>query len=153
MKEPESRIRPMRLSDLSAVMEIGRRSLPRPWSEAVWREEFYSPFGLYLILGESGSLSGFIGLKLISDEAHVMTIAVCPERRRRGLARTLIKAALGEPAAAGVHHVYLEVRPSNLAARTLYASLGFVETGVRPAYYGDEDALLMTLDLQKNPLR
>ena len=82
-----------------------------------------------------------------------MTIAVCPERRRRGLARTLIKAALSEPTAAGVCHVYLEVRPSNLAARTLYASLGFAETGVRRGYYGDEDALLMTLDLQKNPLR
>ncbi|MEJ7870786.1 MAG: ribosomal protein S18-alanine N-acetyltransferase [Rubrobacteraceae bacterium] len=151
MKEP--RIRPMRLSDLPAVMEVGGRSLPRPWSEAVWSEEFYSPFGLYLILEEGGALSGFIGLKLISDEAHVMTIAVCPERRRRGLARTLIKAALSEPTAAGVCHVYLEVRPSNLAARTLYASLGFVETGVRRGYYGDEDALLMTLDLQKNPLR
>jgi len=151
MKEP--RIRPMRLSDLPAVMEVGGRSLPRPWSEAVWREEFYSPFGLYLILEEGGALSGFIGLKLISDEAHVMTIAVRPERRRQGLARTLIKTALGEPAAAGVCHVYLEVRPSNLAARTLYASLGFVETGVRRGYYGDEDALLMTLDLQKNPLR
>ncbi len=151
MKEP--RIRPMRLSDLPAVMEVGGRSLPRPWSEAVWREEFYSPFGLYLILEEGGALSGFIGLKLISDEAHVMTIAVCPERRRRGLARTLIKAAFGEPASAGARHVYLEVRPSNLAARTLYASLGFAETGVRRGYYGDEDALLMTLDLQKNPLR
>ncbi len=151
MKEP--RIRPMRLSDLPAVMEVGGRSLPRPWSEAVWREEFYSPFGLYLILEERSSLSGFIGLKLISDEAHVMTIAVCPERRRQGLARTLIKAAFGEPASAGARHVYLEVRPSNLAARTLYASLGFAETGVRRGYYGDEDALLMTLDLQKNPLR
>jgi len=151
MKEP--RIRPMRLSDLPAVMEVGGRSLPRPWSEAVWSEEFYSPFGLYLILEEGGALSGFIGLKLISDEAHVMTIAVRPERRRQGLARTLIKAALSEPTAAGVCHVYLEVRPSNLAARTLYASLGFVETGVRRGYYGDEDALLMTLDLQKNPLR
>ncbi len=63
MKEP--RIRPMRLSDLPAVMEVGGRSLPRPWSEAVWSEEFYSPFGLYLILEEGGALSGFIGLKLL----------------------------------------------------------------------------------------
>jgi ribosomal-protein-alanine N-acetyltransferase len=43
----------------------------------------------------------------------------------------------------------LEVRPSNVAARVLYRSLGFDETGVRPRYYGDEDALLMTLDLIK----
>jgi ribosomal-protein-alanine N-acetyltransferase len=43
--------------------------------------------------------------------------------------------------------VYLEVRPANAAARALYASLGFEATGLRPRYYGDEDAVLMTRDL------
>jgi ribosomal-protein-alanine N-acetyltransferase len=46
--------------------------------------------------------------------------------------------------------VHLEVRPSNATARTLYRSLGFRETGRRPRYYGDEDALLMTLDLSED---
>jgi ribosomal-protein-alanine N-acetyltransferase len=146
-------LRPMRPSDLPAVMEIDRRSLSRPWSAAVWRAELSSPFGLYLVLEEYGSLSGHIGVKLISGEAHVMTLAVHPERRRRGLAHALIEAALADPSSAGIRRVHLEVRPSNLAARALYDSLGFAETGVRPLYYGDEDALLMTLDLLKNPLR
>jgi [ribosomal protein S18]-alanine N-acetyltransferase len=140
----------MRLSDLPAVMETDRRSLPKPWSEAIWREELSSPFGLYLVLEEGGALSGHVGLKLIFNEAHVMTLAVRPERRRRGLARTLVEAALADLASAGAKRVYLEVRPSNLAARALYGSLGFAETGVRPRYYGDEDALLMTLDLVKS---
>ncbi len=142
-------MRPMRLSDLSAAMEITRRSLPLPWGEAIWREELDSSFGLYLVLEEDGAVSGYIGLKLISDEAHVMTIAVRPERRRRGLARTLVEAALADPASAGARRVYLEVRPSNAGARALYGALGFVETGLRPAYYGDEDALLMTRDLRR----
>lgn len=148
----EALVRPIRPSDLRAVMEITRRSLPRPWSEAVWREELASPFGLYLVLEEDGAVSGHIGVKLISDEMHVMTIAVRPERRRRGFARALVEAALADPASAGARRVYLEVRPSNTGARALYGSLGFVETGVRPGYYGDEDALLMTLDL-RNRLR
>jgi [ribosomal protein S18]-alanine N-acetyltransferase len=76
----------MRLSDLPAVMQTDRRSLPKPWSEAIWREELSSPFGLYLVLGEGGALSGHVGLKLIFNEAHVMTLAVRPERRGRGLA-------------------------------------------------------------------
>jgi [ribosomal protein S18]-alanine N-acetyltransferase len=143
-------VRPMRLSDLPAVMETDRRSLPKPWSEAIWREELSSPFGLYLVLEEGGALSGHVGIKLIFDEAHVMTLAVRPERRRRGLARTLVEAALADPTSAGARWVYLEVRTSNLAARALYGSLGFSETGVRPRYYGDEDALLMTLDLVKS---
>jgi [ribosomal protein S18]-alanine N-acetyltransferase len=149
----EQVVRPMRLSDLPTVMEITRRSLPLPWGEAVWREELASPFGLYMVMEEDGAVSGYIGLKLISDEAHVMTIAVCPERRRRGFARTLVEVALAAPASAGARRVYLEVRPSNAGARALYGSLGFVETGLRPAYYGDEDALLMTLDLRRAPHR
>ncbi len=151
MTEPLVRL--IRPSDLPAVMEITRRSLLRPWSEAVWREELASPFGLYLVLEEDGGVSGHIGVKLIADEAHIMTIAVRPERRRRGFARSLIEAALADPASAGARRVYLEVRPSNTGARALYDSLGFVETGLRPAYYGDEDALLMTLDLRNRPRR
>ena len=147
--EPEPLVRSMCLSDLPAVMETDRQSLSRPWSEAVWREELTSPFGLYLVLEENGAVCGHIGVKLVSAEMHVMTIAVRPNRRRQGVARTLIQAAFADPASAGVRRVYLEVRPSNLAARALYCTLGFIETGLRPAYYGDEDALLMTLDLLK----
>ena len=143
----EPRVRQMRAADLPEVMETDRWSLPRPWSEVLWREEMESPFSLYLILEEDGEVCGHIGLKLISDEAHVMTVAVRPEKRRRGHARTLIQAALAVPVAAGVRRVYLEVRPSNIAARTLYESIGFQTTAVRRDYYGDEDALLMTLEL------
>jgi ribosomal-protein-alanine N-acetyltransferase len=90
---------------------------------------------------------GQIGLKLIGDEVHVMTLAVRPEHRRRGHARALVRAALDLAAAKGAATVHLEVRPSNEAALSLYLSLGFVQTGRRPRYYGDEDALLLTLTL------
>jgi len=135
---------------LPAVMETDRRSFPTPWSEEIWRQEITGPFGLYLVLEEGDNLSGHIGLKLISGEAHVVTLAVRPERRRRGFARALIEAALGDPVSAGARYLHLEVRPSNVAARVLYRSLGFDETGVRPRYYGDEDALIMTLDVIKS---
>jgi len=146
-------VRPMRPSDLPAVMEITHRSLPLPWGEAVWRQELASSLGLYLVLEVEGVVSGYIGLKLLSDEAHIVTIAVRPEQRRRGFARTLVEAALADPASAGARRVHLEVRPSNVGARALYGSVGFVQTGLRPAYYGDEDALLMTLDLRRDSHR
>ena len=138
-------MRPMRLADLPAVMETDRQSLPTPWSEAIWREELRSPFSVYLVLAEGGAVSGHIGVKRAADEVHVMTLAVRPGRRRRGFARALIEAALAAHPRA--RRVYLEVRPSNPVARALYDSLGFVRTGVRPGYYGDEDALLLTLKL------
>lgn len=143
--DEETLVRLMRLEDLPAVMEIDWQSLPTPWSEAVWCEELWSPFSLYLVLVEGGAVSGHIGVKRVADEVQVMTLAVCPGRRGRGFARVLIEAALA--ACPGAHRVYLEVRPSNLAARVLYRSLDFVQTGVGPGYYRDEDALLLTLDL------
>lgn len=140
-------VRPMLADDLPAVLRIAEASLTKPWSEAIWRDELSSPFGLYLVLEDGGGLTGFIGVKHVADETHVMTVAVVPERRGRGHGRSLVEAALGSPASRATRRVHLEVRPSNAAARTLYASLGFVETGVRKRYYGNEDAVLMTLEL------
>ena len=147
MREPESGpfLRRMRPSDLPAVMELDAASLPRPWSEAIWRSELESPFGLYLVLEDGDEIVGQIGVRSVLDELHVTNVAVHPEHRRRGHARAMIRGALS--AYPDARLVHLEVRPTNREARTLYGSLGFRETGRRPRYYGDEDALLMTLDL------
>jgi [ribosomal protein S18]-alanine N-acetyltransferase len=149
-KEPEAGplLRPMEPSDLPAAMEVDSLCLPRPWSEAVWREELESPLGLYLLLEEGGEIFGQIGVRHVLDELHITTLAVRPERRRQGHARTLVGAAL--TAFPGARRVHLEVRPSNAAARALYEALGFATTGLRRRYYGDEDALLMTLDLEES---
>jgi [ribosomal protein S18]-alanine N-acetyltransferase len=141
-------LRPMETSDLPSVMEIDSLCIPRPWSEAAWRGELKSHCGLYLVLEEGGEIYGQIGVRHVSGELHITTLAVRPERRRQGHARTLMDAALA--AFSEVRRVHLEVRPSNAAARTLYEALGFVTTGLRHRYYGDEDALLMTLDLGEN---
>jgi [ribosomal protein S18]-alanine N-acetyltransferase len=145
---PEAVLRRMRAVDLPEVMEIDALCLPRPWSAGIWRGELESPHALYLVVEEGGGISGHIGVRHVLGELHVTTIAVRPERRRRGHARALISAALAAyPEARCVH---LEVRPTNAAAVTLYKSLGFRKTGRRSRYYGDEDALLMTLNLSED---
>ena len=137
----------MEVRDLPSVMEIDALSLPRPWSAAIWRGELGSPYGLYLVIEDSGEVYGHIGVRHVLGELHITTIAVKPEYRRRGHARALIGAALvAYPSAS---HVHLEVRPTNAAALDLYESLGFRKTGRRPRYYGDEDGLLMTLNLDE----
>ncbi len=147
-KGSEAVLRRMRAADLPEVMEIDALCLPRPWSAAIWRGELESPHALYLVVEEGGGISGHIGVRHVLGELHVTTIAVRPEHRRRGHARVLVSAALAAyPLARCVH---LEVRPTNAAAITLYESLGFRATGRRPRYYGDEDALLMTLDLAED---
>jgi [ribosomal protein S18]-alanine N-acetyltransferase len=146
--EAELYLRRMKPSDLRTVMEIDASSLPKPWGAGTWRSELESPFGLYLVLEDGGEIVGQIGVRSVLDELHITTVAVRPEHRGRGYARAMIRGAISaHPDARLVH---LEVRPTNAAARTLYRSLGFRETGRRPRYYGDEDALLMTLDLSED---
>ena len=137
----------MEVKDLPSAMEIDALSLPRPWSAAIWRGELSSPFGLYLVIEDRDEVFGQIGVRHVLGELHITTIAVRPEYRRRGHARALIGAALG--AFPDASHVHLEVRPTNVEAIALYESLGFSETGRRPRYYGDEDAVLMTLNLDE----
>ena len=137
----------METEALPSAMEIDALSLPRPWSAAIWRGELSSPYGLYLVIEDRGEVSGHIGVRHVLGELHITTIAVRPEYRRRGHARALIGAALA--AFPDASHVHLEVRPTNVEAIALYESLGFRKTGRRPRYYGDEDALLMTLNLDE----
>jgi len=137
----------MEARDLPSVMEIDALCLPRPWNASIWRGELGSPYGHYLVIEDRGEVCAQIGIRHVLGELHITTIAVRPEYRRRGHARALIGAALA--AYPDATHVHLEVRPTNEAAITLYESLGFSKTGRRPRYYGDEDALLMTLNLDE----
>jgi [ribosomal protein S18]-alanine N-acetyltransferase len=147
LSEAGPHLRRMEDRDLPSAMEIDALSLPRPWSAAIWRGELSSPYGLYLVIEDRGEVFGQIGVRHVLGELHITTIAVRPEYRRRGHARALIGAALAAfPDASRVH---LEVRPTNARAIALYESLGFRETGRRPRYYGDEDAVLMTLNLDE----
>lgn len=84
-------------------------------------------------------------VRVVAGEGEVLRLAVAPAWRRQGHARTIMRAAMAHLGPNLPYGLHLDVRASNVAARTLYASLGFVETGRRPAYYVApvEDAVLM----------
>ena len=83
---------------------------------------------------------------VVADEMHILNLAVHPQYRRRGLARRLLSLAMTQARELGAQVAWLEVRPSNDPALSLYHSFGFQEVGRRPRYYEDtqEDALLLT---------
>jgi ribosomal-protein-alanine N-acetyltransferase len=91
---------------------------------------------------------GFIGVWMMPDEAHIVTIATRESHRRRGIGEALVIAAIEMAQARGQPLVTLEVRVSNDAALALYAKYGFQEVGRRPRYYSDnhEDAFILTVD-------
>lgn len=135
----------MTLEDLPAVMEVDGRCMSAPWSAGVWRGELASPLGLHLVAEIEGRVVAQIGTKRVLDELHVTTLAVLPEHRRHGLGRALLQAALERTE--GARRVVLEVRSRNEGAILFYRSLGFAAVGTRPRYYGDDDALVMSLDV------
>jgi ribosomal-protein-alanine N-acetyltransferase len=91
---------------------------------------------------------GFVGVWLIADEAHIVTIAVRDGYRRRGIGELLLIAAIELALMNERELVSLECRASNDAAIALYDKYGFQRLGVRPHYYSDnrEDAVIMTAE-------
>ena len=91
---------------------------------------------------------GFVGVWLIADEAHIVTIAVRESHRRRGIGELMLIAAIELTLMNERELVSLECRVSNDAAIALYDKYGFQRLGIRPHYYSDnrEDAIIMTAE-------
>ena len=92
------------------------------------------------------SIVGFLGTWYAADQAHIVTVGVADGYRRRGIGELLLIAAVEHAVTRETETITLEVRKSNAAARTLYEKYGFIEQGIRKAYYSDnrEDAVIMT---------
>jgi ribosomal-protein-alanine N-acetyltransferase len=136
----------MAVSDLDQVLDIERASFPTPWTRAAFCYEIeQNKVARCTVMRGRRGIVGYLCLWEIGHEIHITNLAVHPERRRRGMARQLLGAALIEGVARGVTLAFLEVRPSNTRALALYESLGFQVIGRRNGYYFDtgEDALVM----------
>lgn len=113
-----------------------------PWDEAAFAMLLAQP-GMCGFLDERG---GFLLLRIVQDEAEIITIGSTAPRR--GIASSLLARGIDAARAAGVDKLHLEVAQNNAPARALYAKHGFAEAGRRRAYYADgNDALILTLNL------
>jgi ribosomal-protein-alanine N-acetyltransferase len=132
---------------LSAVAALQAESFYRPWGiDAIERELRANPVArLYLIESVPGRLLGFCACWVLVGELHINSLAIRPDARRQGHARTLLRAVFAQAATDGARAATLEVRRSNTPAVSLYQSLGFAVEGVRKDYYEQprEDALVL----------
>jgi len=92
-------------------------------------------------------ISGFLVARHLAPEWELENIVVAPSARRIGLGSRLLNALLANARETDSEAVFLEVRESNAAARSLYEKAGFEPTGRRKAYYTNpaEDAVLYRL--------
>lgn len=141
------RFEPLSDAHIARVVEIEAVSNGAPWSERSFRSELTSPQSVFRVAIESGRVVGYAGLWLIVDEAHITTVAVDPEMRRKGIGRHVVVEILKLAQEAGMLCATLEVRAGNAAALALYEKLGFERVAIRKGYYPDnkEDAVVMWL--------
>ncbi len=146
-------LRPFEVDDVDAVHRIEVAASPDPWSKSLFADELEGDRAdrLWLVAVDRATADraaavpvGFGGALFITDEVHIMNIAVDPVRQRQGIAAQLLSQLLTMAGDRGSIGATLEVRASNAPAIGLYERFGFSSAGLRPRYYPDgEDAVIM----------
>jgi Fur family transcriptional regulator, ferric uptake regulator len=136
-------------SDLPKMARLHARCFSQAWSTQALEKLLESP-GTFAF----SEPQGFVLARAAGDEAEILTLAVAPEARRKGIARALVVEAARHAGTQGARALFLEVGESNTAARALYEALGFRSVGRRKAYYSpaDGDALVLRAELPLAPL-
>lgn len=147
---PQTQLRAMRPSDLKAVADVERSSYRFPWSIGIVRDCLLAGYHSQ-VLEVDGVISGYSIMSAAGGEAHLLNLCVHPSCQGVGYGRRLLNSALLQAEELRVERMFLEVRPSNLIAISLYRSSGFELIGTRPSYYqaerGREDAVIFAASI------
>jgi ribosomal-protein-alanine N-acetyltransferase len=144
-------------SDALALAKAHASAFDAPWPPEAFTALMAAP-GVFALAAVDQAPVGLILMRAVAGEAEVLTLAVEPSHRRRGVARALLRGGLARAAALGAENAFLEVAADNPAALALYGEEGFAQAGRRADYYrrpGGQavDALVLrrTLKRGSNP--
>ena len=134
-----------------ACLKLDARALNGLWTSDHWERELSEPDRICVGIAASEDVLVAVSCGwVVLDELQITLLAVDPEQRRRGLGRAVLQQLLVDASKAGVRQAILDVAEDNLAAQSLYSSLGFKTIGSRAHYYRDgQDALIQTLEMQR----
>lgn len=138
--------RPMQAADLDRVFAIERLAYPHPWTRGNFSDCLAAGYSCW-VAERAGEVVAYSIVMFGAGEGHVLNCCVHPRHQNQGIGRRLMQRILAQGRGYGVEAIYLEVRPSNRAALSLYQDLGFETIALRRDYYpaseGREDALVM----------
>ncbi|MCR5265829.1 MAG: ribosomal protein S18-alanine N-acetyltransferase [Cyanobacteria bacterium RUI128] len=147
MGNPKIYVSLMQKEDVPEIAEIEASAYGNHhWSKDAFYSEVENKIAKYYTARtQDGKIVGYAGTWHIVDEAHITTIAVKPDERRKHIADHLIVKLLEDCYNEFIKYITLEVRVSNIPAIKLYEKYGFKSLGKRKGYYQDnnEDALIM----------
>lgn len=153
------KLRKFVMDDLQSVMRINRVCLPENYSDYFFIDLFERFPETFIVAEENGEIVGYIMCRIelglsnfgfggIIKKGHVVSVAVLPEHRKKGVGEALIVKALEGMQRYNAKQCFLEVRVSNVPAISLYKKLGFEVTRTIRGYYADgEDAYVMSKKL------
>jgi len=143
-------LEPMRLEDLDEVLYIEQASFPSPWSRNMFLEEMDNRNSRLVVFKMERLVIGYICFWVVLDEAHILNIAVHPEKKHQGVGLIMMAELEALCLKEGLKRIILEVARKNIAARGLYRKCGFRSVGFRKNYYSvtKDDALIMEKYLQ-----
>ena len=148
-------MRAMTQDDVDAALAIEQAVQRFPWTRGNFIDALDSDYLCCVNEAEESGIRGYAILMPAADEAELLNIGVAQAEQRKGLGRAMLAEMLSVARARQLRRVFLEVRPSNVAAIALYRSAGFSEIGIRRGYYqnahGSEDALVMACQLMSEP--
>ncbi len=153
------RIRTVEAGDLDEILEINRKSFVLPYSSSVFKEFFREHRYAFLVAEYGGQVVGYSMSRILRKLSlrgltvrkigHIMSIAVDPPFRRRGIGKQLLRETIQVLEENDAEEIRLEVRVTNHLAIKIYKSFGFQEERILPGYYSDgEDAILMVRKAQ-----
>lgn len=139
--------RALALEDVRALAKGESLVEETPWT----RQDFEDVLtqGWWAVVGEvpSGEIVSWAVMRVVLDEAELLTIGVMPSAQRQGIGEATLRELMSRLVDEKIARCFLEVRESNLRAQRLYAKIGFQVVGRRRDYYrhgeGREDAILM----------
>ena len=150
LKSAPVAVRPMAEADLDAVLAVEQRGYEFPWSRTIFEDCLRVSYSCWLLEWQ-GVIAGYAVMSVAAGEAHILNLCIDPDLHRRGLGRFLLDQMLELATGHQAQVMFLEVRPTNVAAQRLYEAAGFNEVGVRRNYYparvGREDAIIMARQL------
>jgi len=142
-------IRPVRRGDLSSIYQLEETCFKDPFPSYFINQLADANPSTFLIAEEAGKIIGYAVVDNWTDHPHLVSIAVRPNSRRKGVAQALLDQ-LTKKLLGGI--LRLELRKSNVSALALYLKNGFTETGTAHSYYTDgEDAIQMEKTIPKSP--
>jgi ribosomal-protein-alanine N-acetyltransferase len=147
------------MSDLQSVIRINRICLPENYADFFFIDLYERFPEAFIVAEENGEVVGYImcrvelglsnfGLSGLIKKGHIVSVAVLPQYRRKGIGQALIMKAMDGMRTYNAKQCFLEVRVTNTPAINLYKKLGFEITRTINGYYSDgEDAYVMSRKL------